>query len=90
MSVVTCVDCGKPLEKIPSWLAGVKVKFTCEECRTKHRASLVIPVDDLPPLPDETNEDMDVIEREEGLETTSLEELAQEEERGAEEEEEEV
>ncbi len=33
---------------------------------------------------------MDVIEREEGLETTSLEELAQEEERGAEEEEEEV
>lgn len=89
MSVVTCVDCGKPLDKIPVWLANVKVKFTCEECRTKHRAPLVIPVDDLP-LTDEVNKDLDVIEREEGLETTSLEELAQEEERGLEDEEEEV
>lgn len=88
MSVVTCVDCGKPLDKIPVWLANVKVKFTCEECRTKHRAPLVIPVDDHPT--EEVNEDMDVIEREEGLETTSLEELAQEEERGLEDEEEEV
>lgn len=90
MSVVTCVNCGKPLDKIPVWLANVKVKFTCEECRTKHRAPLVIPVDDLPPLTDEVNKDLDVIEREEGLETTSLEELAQEEERGLEDEEEEV
>lgn len=89
MSAVVCVDCGKPLEKIPIWLADVKVKFTCEECRTKHRTPLVI-VDDLPSLTEEPAEDMDIIEREEGLDTTSLEELAQEEERGAEEEEEEV
>lgn len=85
MSAVTCIDCGKPLEKIPAWLANVKVKFTCEECRTKHRTPVVI-VDDLP-LVDEPAEDMDIIEREEGLETTSLEELAQEEEKVAEEEE---
>lgn len=89
MSAVVCVDCGKPLEKIPVWLAGVKVKFTCEECRTKHRTPIVI-VDDLPPLTEEPAEDIDIIEREEGLETTSLEELAQEEEKGLEEEEEEV
>ncbi|MGC8782890.1 MAG: hypothetical protein ACP5RN_00680 [Armatimonadota bacterium] len=89
MSAVVCVDCGKPLEKIPVWLAGVKVKFTCEECRTKHRPPMVI-VDDLPPLPEEPAEDIDIIEREEGLDTTSLEELAQEEEKGLEEEEEEV
>jgi hypothetical protein len=89
MSMVVCVDCGKPLDKIPAWLAGVNVKFTCEECRTKHRAPLVI-VDDLPPLTEEPAEEMDVIEREEGLETTSLEDLAREEERGLEEEEEEV
>lgn len=87
MSVVTCVDCGKPLDKIPSWLASVKVKFTCEECRTKHRVSLVV-VNDLP-LTEEPAGDLDIIEREEGLETTSLEELVQEEEKGAEEEEEE-
>lgn len=90
MSVVTCVDCGKPLEKIPSWLADVKVKFTCEECRTKHRPAFFIPVDDHAGLSEENTEDLDVIEREEGLETTSLEELAQEEEKGAEDEEEEV
>lgn len=88
MSTVTCVDCGKPLEKIPSWLASVKVKFTCEECRTKHRTPSVVVVDDLSPT-DEPTEDLDIIEREEGLETTSLEELAQEEEKIAEEEEEE-
>jgi len=88
MSAVVCVDCGKPLEKIPTWLTGVKVKFTCEECRTKHRTPIVI-VDDLPPLPEEPAEDIDIIEREEGLETTSLEELAQEEEKGLDEEEEE-
>ena len=89
MSMVTCVECGKPLEKIPAWLAGVAVKFTCEECRTKHRTQVVI-LDELPPLSEESTEGMDVIEREEGLETTSLEELAQEEEKVAEEEDEEV
>jgi|YNPMSStandDraft_1061717.scaffolds.fasta_scaffold34052_3 hypothetical protein len=90
MSVVTCVDCGKPLEKIPSWLAEVRVKFTCEECRTKHRTPVVI-LDELPALSEEPAEELDVIEREEGLETTSLEELAQEEEeQGEEDEEEEV
>ncbi|GIV15891.1 MAG: hypothetical protein KatS3mg022_1326 [Armatimonadota bacterium] len=89
MNAVVCVECGKPLEKIPVWLASVKVKFTCEECRTKHRTPIVI-VEDLPPLPEEPPEDIDIIEREEGLETTSLEELAQEEEKGLDEEEEEV
>ncbi len=88
MSMVVCVECGKPLEKIPMWLAGVQVKFTCEECRTKHRPPLVI-MDDLPPLTEDV-EDLDVIEREEGLETTSLEEVLQEEEKGVEDEEEEV
>lgn len=87
MSAVTCVDCGKLLDKIPSWLASIKVKFTCEECRTKHRIPVVV-LDDLSSA-DEPAEDLDVIEREEGLDTTSLEELAQEEEKGAEEEEEE-
>lgn len=88
MSAVTCVECGKPLEKIPLWLADVKVSFTCEECRTRHRTPIVIPLDDLP-LTDSSAEDVDVIETDPKLETTSLEELAQEEEKGAAEEEEE-
>ncbi len=87
MSAVTCVECGKPLDKIPVWLADVRVKFTCEDCRVKHRTPIVI-MDDAP-LAEEPPEGLDVIEREEGLETTSLEELAQEEEQVAKEEEEE-
>lgn len=86
MSVVTCVDCNKPLDKIPTWLSSVNVHFTCEDCRTKHRS--VVIVDDLPPITDEPDEEVDIIEREEGLDTTSLEELAQEEARGTDEEEE--
>lgn len=34
--VVHCAECGKPIKSVPSWLAGVDVKFTCEACRQKH------------------------------------------------------
>ncbi|HEX5323209.1 MAG TPA: hypothetical protein VFW40_05435 [Capsulimonadaceae bacterium] len=34
--VVHCAECGKPIKSVPSWLAGVEVKFSCEACRQKH------------------------------------------------------
>ena len=34
--VVHCVECGKPIKSVPTWLAGVDVKFSCEACRQKH------------------------------------------------------
>ena len=34
--VVHCAECGKPIKSVPSWLAGVDVKFSCEACRQKH------------------------------------------------------
>ena len=34
--VVYCSDCKKPVKSVPSWLAGVNVRFTCESCRQKH------------------------------------------------------
>lgn len=34
-TMVTCHECGKAIPSIPSWLATVKVKFECEECRQK-------------------------------------------------------
>lgn len=34
--VVHCAECGKPIKSVPSWLASVDVKFTCEACRQKH------------------------------------------------------
>ena len=36
LNEATCAECRKPISAIPSWLAGAKVKFQCEECRQKH------------------------------------------------------
>ncbi len=36
LNEVTCCECGKPISTIPTWMAGAKVKFQCEECRQKH------------------------------------------------------
>ena len=36
LSEVSCSECRKPISIIPTWLAGAKVKFQCEECRQKH------------------------------------------------------
>jgi hypothetical protein len=34
--VVYCSDCKKPIKSVPSWLADVNVRFSCETCRQKH------------------------------------------------------
>ncbi len=34
--VVYCADCKKPLKSVPTWLAGVNVRFSCESCRQRH------------------------------------------------------
>ena len=33
---VYCSECSKPVKAVPSWLADVKVRFSCETCRQKH------------------------------------------------------
>ena len=33
---VVCADTGKPIVKIPLWMADIKVKFVSEEARQKH------------------------------------------------------
>src|SRR5579862_8046193 len=35
---VTCYETGKPITKIPLWMADVKVKFISDEARQKHPA----------------------------------------------------
>ena len=35
---VTCHETGKPMTKIPLWMADVKVKFISDEARQKHPA----------------------------------------------------
>jgi hypothetical protein len=40
---VVCSETGKPMSKIPLWMAGMKVKFVSDEARQKHPAPLGIP-----------------------------------------------
>jgi hypothetical protein len=40
---VVCSETGKPMTKIPLWMAGMKVKFVSDEARQKHPAPLGIP-----------------------------------------------
>lgn len=34
--VVYCTECQKPIKSVPSWLASVDVRFSCDHCRQKH------------------------------------------------------
>jgi hypothetical protein len=36
---VTCSETGKPMPKIPLWMAGMKVKFVSDEARQKHSSA---------------------------------------------------
>ncbi len=40
---VVCSETGKPMTKIPLWMAGMKVKFVSDEARQKHSAITGIP-----------------------------------------------
>ena len=33
---VTCYETGKPMPKIPLWMAGINVKFISDEARQRH------------------------------------------------------
>ncbi len=37
---VVCSETGKPMPKIPLWMAGMKVKFVSDEARQKHPSPL--------------------------------------------------
>lgn len=35
-TAIHCIECGKPVPKIPNWLIGAEVRFHCAECSQKH------------------------------------------------------
>lgn len=49
--MITCAECGKPLEKVPLWYSTVNIRFVCDNCRK------VNPHHWLPPTLDEDEED---------------------------------
>lgn len=45
---VVCSETGKPMAKIPLWMAGMKVRFVSDEARQKHPTPIGIP--DIDPI----------------------------------------
>lgn len=73
--MIYCSECGKPLEKVPQWLATVKIRFVCDDCRQ------VNPHHWLPAIGEEEEEKREAVEGEEIAFVegeVSLEELAEE------------
>ena len=31
--MITCAECGKVLDKVPSWYSTVNIRFVCDACR---------------------------------------------------------
>ena len=43
--MVYCSSCGKPMDKVPDWMAGVTVEFVCNNCpnrKIKNIASVTL------------------------------------------------
>ncbi len=62
--MVTCV-CGKPIEKLPSWLQGTKVDFVCNNCpnrQTKNIALISMELDAKPSTKVDDDDDMELEE----------------------------
>jgi hypothetical protein len=49
--MITCAECGKVLDKVPSWYRMVDIRFVCDACRK------VNPQHWLPPTLDESEEE---------------------------------
>lgn len=78
---VYCSECEKPVKAVPAWLAGVKVRFSCESCRQKHPKAYA-PVDLVGVRVAKTEEDEligDLPVDEEGIVDPIEEELVEEE-----------
>jgi hypothetical protein len=60
--MVNCA-CGKPLEKVPQWLAGTSIQFVCNNC--PNRTVKAITQVSLEPVRDPDAEEPGMIEGEE-------------------------
>ena len=55
--MVNCV-CGKPLEKVPDWMAGVNVQFVCNDCPNRTIKGITQVQIELPKEPAAESEEM--------------------------------
>jgi hypothetical protein len=38
--MVKCEGCGKPIDKIPSWMSGIQVSFVCNNCPNRQAKNI--------------------------------------------------
>lgn len=76
---VVCSETGKPMPKIPLWMADVNVKFVSEEARQKHTSSHGV-MEDVPSRLYDIAEDEESKEKEEDIEDTIDEDIEIEDE----------
>lgn len=38
--MIHCSACGRPIDKLPTWLAGTKVDFVCNNCPNRTAKSI--------------------------------------------------
>lgn len=38
--MIHCSACGKAIDKVPDWLAGVQVEFICNNCPNRHTQNI--------------------------------------------------
>lgn len=61
--MIQCSSCGKPIEKVPTWLQGTKVDFVCNNCpnrQTKNIAFMTLEVEPKVTTPMDDDEDVEL------------------------------
>lgn len=48
---IHCSSCGKPIEKVPEWLASAKVEFVCNNCPNRSTKNIAFVTLDTEPKP---------------------------------------
>jgi endogenous inhibitor of DNA gyrase (YacG/DUF329 family) len=75
--MITCSECGKPMEKVPLWMASVRIRFVCDNCRKVNPQQwfpLPIAEDEEERIAVQGDEDIAFVEGEVGLEDLAAEE----------------
>ena len=63
--MIHCTACGKPIEKLPTWLAGTKVDFVCNNCPNRTAKSIAFVANEIEAKTSARADDEEAIDEEE-------------------------
>lgn len=59
--MVKCSGCGKPIDRVPDWMAGVAVEFVCNNCPNRQTKNIAfIQLEAPAPVAAKAEEEVDV------------------------------